>query len=301
MRWLLAALVIVFAATSGWLWHQLEQERVHASRSQSPVARVQPASIGVIAPVRPETLPIEAGADENHLELQEQERQLNRAILAGTDARLVKNPEYMEARRRYHKEAFGQRYPDLTRVLNVSEETALQIVELSHEEQLRDSGVAINLNDPDSLLKLEQKGYESDAAIAALVGQATLQQWKEYEATIGERYDVKELRTKLMDTREPLSFDEGQSLIRALYEERKRIEAEWQAAGETTGDFRTPITFLTAENEEVEAMNERRMLKVAKAELSSFQFEVYREMRERQRKTQNALDDMFRIGRESLK
>ncbi len=295
-------LVLVFGATTIWLWRGLELERadrpqVEVVQSPTSYARVVPSP----API--ESTPAPAMEQDDH-EYFDESRFKRGLIFSGDDPRLRQNEEYMDARRRYLEASFAERYPDLVRVLKVSKETALRIVELSPEEQMRWSGVAVGATDQRSFwLEQQQRAYEGDVAIAALVGEAMLQQWKDYQASIWERHQVRQLRMELMDSVEPLGSDTAESLIRALYEERQRIEQDARAmSGSTPGDELEGPTFIQSRDAvESQAELERRTLKAAEEVISSYQFEAFRQMLDRQRTAQNAMDEMYRIGMETLK
>ncbi len=287
---ILWVLVLVFCATSVWLWRELRLER--SGRPQVEVARSSSSDVPEVAspaPIEPEPAP---NVEQNGHEYFDEKRFKRGLIHSGDDPRLRQSAEYMEARRQYLEASFDHRYPDLVRVLKVPKETALRIVELSPEEEMRWFGVWIDKTSQDSLwLEQQQKAYAADVEIAALVGEAKLEQWKEYEASISERHQIRQFRIELMDSAEPLGSDTAELLIRALHEERQRIEEEARAkSGSAPGD-----------DLEEEAESERRMLKAAEEVLSSYQFEAFRKMLERQRKAQSASERMQQAGMEALK
>jgi hypothetical protein len=305
MKSFLTLLVIVFAATSAWLWHELKLEQERERFAQIPVPATSsrpnkpganpPLASGPRASLDPAQVDDHAGFDP--------ERFKRGLVLAGRDPRLTGNQAYMDARRRYFEAAFDQRYPELKRVLDVPEETAIRVVELSYEEQLKDSGVTIDATaGRDFWLEQQQKAFDSDAAIAALIGDAKLARWKEYQASIVERHQVRFLRLELMDTTEPLDGDTAESLVRALYEGRQRAEREASASGGPTSSdaWQGPPLLLHDSAPLDEAVLERQALEAAKKVLSSFQYETYRRMVERQQESEDGLDEMFRIGMEVL-
>jgi len=299
---ILSVLVLVFGATTVWLWRALEQERSDLAKievAQSPKSYAS----GVPSPAPVESTPAPAVEQDGH-EYFEKSRFKRGLIFSGDDPRLRQIEAYMVARRRYLEASFAERYPDLVRELKVPKETALRIVELSPEEQRRWSGVKIEAKDQRSFwLEQQQRAYEGDVEIAALVGDAKLQQWKDYQASIWERHQVRQLRLELMDSAEPLGGETAESLIRALYEERQRIEQDARAmSGSTPGDEHEGPAFIQGQDAvESQAELERRTLKAAGKVLSSYQFEAFRQMLERQQTAESAMDEMHRIGMETLK
>lgn len=209
----------------------------------------------------------------------------------------------MEARRRYEALSFDNRYPNLPRVLNVSKDTALKIVELSYEEQIRRDSLTVDLaKDPDFWLRQQQKEYESDSAIAALVGEAKLKQWKDYQSSMMERFEVMELRYALMDSNDPLDAEKAESLIRALYEKRRQYEEETKAKfGATGGSMEGPTFFADEKALGSEVEFEQQKLKAAEGVLSKFQLESYRKMMDDDRAVESATEELQRIGLEALK
>ncbi len=303
MKALLAVLVVALAATSAWLWHALEQERgrketSYAAPSRSPVGALRendPLAAGRLTPRQPP-------GDDEHADF-DQARFNRGLVFSGRDPRLLQDQGYMDARRRYLEAAFAQRYPDLARVLEVPEQTALRVVELSHEAQMRESGVTVNTADaPDFWLEEQQKAYESDAAIAALIGEGKLKRWKEYESSIWERHQVRALRLELVDSADPLAGDTAEALIHALYVEQQTLAQETEAASGSMGAVPgAPTVSLSGNAAGLEIEQERRALKAAEKKLTPYQFQIFRTMIERQRTAQRAMEEMDRLGMEALK
>lgn len=304
MRWLLSLLVVMLAAVAAWSWRELGQERERVSRLQAEVAQPPKVLACVPAPMAlSEIAPARAAEDDSH-ECFDPMRFKRGLVFSGRDPRLLQSPEYMEARRRYREASFADKYPDLTRVLGIKEKTAIRLVELSYEEQLKETGVSIDRSNLREIeLEMQQKALESDAAIAALVGDETLQKWKDYQASLWQRHQVRGLRLKLADSPEPLAGDEAELLIRALYEERRRMEEEAKAlSGVAEGYSPGGAVILSGEDTvDFEVASERRAIKVAESVLTPYQSRTFREVVERQRTAQDAMDEMYRVGMEALK
>ncbi len=297
---ILSVLVLVFGATTVWLWRALEQERSDLAKievAQSPTS----CSREVASPVPIESGPALAVVMDDH-RCFDQTRFNRGLIYSGDDPRLRQNAEYIEARRQHLELRFDETYPDLVRVLGIRRETASRVVELSVEQQLRRSSIRIDATrERDFWLELQQRTQESDAEIAALIGASKLKQWKDYEGSLSERHQVRALRFQLMDSSEPLESDKAESLIRALHEERQWIEQDARVTRPESFLDIGPTLMAPDDAAAFEAESERRTLKAAEKVLSKYQFAAFREMLERQRTAQNAMERMERAGMEALK
>jgi len=302
LRPLLATLVVALALTSGWLWHELAKAREKAAHVESVVTTTRAQAEPMAAPPTSMPTPIETADSSSHDSF-DQTRFNRGLVFSGNDPRLRKNAQYMEARRRYETVSFDNRYPNLLRVLNVSKDTALKIVDLSYEEQIRRDSLTVDLaRDPDFWLRQQQKEYESDSAIAALIGEAKLKQWKEYRSSMMERFEVMELRYALIDSSDPLEAEKAESLIRTLYEKRRQYEEETKAKlGSTGGSMEGPTFFADEKVLGSEVEFEQQKLKAAAGVLSAIQLESYRKMMDEDRAVEGAMEELQRIGMEALK
>ena len=286
-------LVLALAATTAWLWRAFENERQRSKPPQLQVSQL-PLERPHSGNSRPEDPATQCAVSASQAQQDQPEATL---LLRGPqafedDPRLLQDPHYRQARLRFYEAIFAEQYPDLARVLNIPEETADRLIELRAEQQLRQfSTLPLEAPPLDEAsrrsfeLEQQQRQYEADAEIAALIGSAKLRQWQEYDATLGERQQVRMLRLELMDSPVPLGSDKAELLVRALYEERLRIEQDAQA-------MLPDAQSRTVENlAEMEAESSRRMLKAADKVLSPDQLRTFRKMLERQQDLQSAIQE----------
>ena len=311
MRALLIGLVIVLAATSAWLWRELNQERQERENLEIQVAQqgdprlVRNAQSDAAVESSPAARPRQAALEEA------QQSGISaietRIFDPRSNPRLRQDSNYLEARERFYEAMLNDEYPDLARVLRVSEKTATRLIELRAEQRVRKFGAGLPTGDEtnQSLFKLEkqQREYEADVEIAALIGQAKLQEWKDYEGSVPERQQVKRLRLELMDSSDPLEFEDGEPLIRALYEVRLQVQQEFNAmiVDTPSGDEDHPSA--EALGEKLMRSNEdsnRRMLNASEELLSPSQLKIFRRMLETQQEFENAMTLMHRAQREAL-
>lgn len=223
-----------------------------------------------------------------------------------SDPRLVNDPGYRAARLRFYEAMFNDEYPDLARALRISEKTATRLVQMRAEQQSWRFGAGVPPVDQAGKaayeLAAQQREALADSEVASLIGSQKMEAWKVYEASIGERQQVKLLRLQLLDASEPLSFDDGESLIRALYESRlqfvKDANAGLIATTAPSGDDPTEEE-LGAYVAEQSAETNRRLLEAAEGELSPSQLSVFRAMLERQSTFETAMTLMHRAQREA--
>src|SRR5262245_8829947 len=307
MRLLLAALVVVFAAISAWLWIQLGEVQgrtpaVKVSERESCRNSIEnlPEPSSVKSPSSAPTPPAPSTS-----------AYAGCTIIAGTSSDPRTNPllrnnqEYLEARLRFYEAMLNDEYPDLARALKIPDKTAIRLVELRANQQVRGFVAGPEPEDeasqPMFQLEVQQRRDQADAEIASLIGNAKLQQWKDYEKSIGERQQVRLLRLELMDSSEPLDFEKGDQLIDALYEERVRVAKEFEsiiAEQEERGEDDPPPERLAEKLADSSAKANKRLLEASKDVLSPSQIEIFRNMLERQQRFQNAMTVMHYTQRQ---
>lgn len=149
---------------------------------------------------------------------------------------LLRDPEYREAMRMQHRMMLARTHPDLARELGFSTDEADQLLSLLAEQQLRGMenmgpGWMGESPDPAAIEELQRKAQQQHQAnemeIAALLGDARLQQWKDYQATMGVRHQVAQLGSTLAGKGAPLQEDQSRSLLKALAAEQQRAMQDW--------------------------------------------------------------------------
>ena len=85
-------------------------------------------------------------------------------------------------------------------------------------------------------LDREEAERAEDAELAALLGEAKVAKWKEYQASLPIRHRVYQLRATLSASAEPLREDQIERLISAIYAEQKQLKEE-------IADYTATLTF----------------------------------------------------------
>jgi len=155
--------------------------------------------------------------------------------------RMLENPEYREAMKRQQKLMMPRMYPDLQSALHLDEQQAEQFYELLAEQQMNQMNHARppfaqpgTTPDPNAVREWQQQQQqlrnENEAAIASLLGQDGLQQWKSYQNSLPARSQVRELRATLEGAGVPLRQDQADQLLSVMTAEQKRAAVEAQTA-----------------------------------------------------------------------
>jgi hypothetical protein len=128
-------------------------------------------------------------------------------------------------------------YPDLQTALALDDQQADQFFELLAEQQMQSmttsSPVPFGPGTDEAATREWQKQQqrlqtEKEAQIAALLGDAKLQQWKNYQSTMPARMQIRELRSTLEGAGLPLQQDQAERLITAITVEQQRAMSEKQ-------------------------------------------------------------------------
>jgi hypothetical protein len=135
--------------------------------------------------------------------------------------------------------AMFRMYPDLRAALRLQPDEAEQLMDLLARQQLQQMDLrppfAAAEGPPDEAAmrqwrqQAEQQQRERETQIAALLGAAKLQEWKDYQSSLGARMQVRELRTMLDGSVSPLREDQVQPLVNALASEQQRRNQDMQA------------------------------------------------------------------------
>jgi hypothetical protein len=293
--------------TTAWQWHALHEQGEHGNGNAVPGAHGPvDAAPGAAAHDLPKPIPSAQQQAPRNIAKEPAMQAAKAPVDPRSDPRLLNDPGYRAARLRFYEAMFNDEYPDLARALKISEKMAARLVRMRAEQQSWRFGAGVPPADragkQAALLDAQQREALADSEVASLIGTDKMEAWKVYEASIGERQQVKLLRLQLLDASEPLSFDEGESLIRALYESRlqfvKDANAGLIATTAPSGDDPTEEE-LGAYVAEQSAETNRRLLEAAEEELSPSQLAVFRAMLERQSTFENAMTLMHRAQREA--
>jgi len=158
--------------------------------------------------------------------------------------RMLENPEYRDAMKRQQKLMLPRMYPDLRAALQLDDQKADQLYEVLAEQQLNQMSASRPPFAPDSQpdpnavrdwqAQQQQLRKDNEAAIASVLGDDGLQQWKNYQNSLPARSQVRELRMTLESAGVPLQQDQAEQLVTVFAAEQKRSIAESQAAYSAT-------------------------------------------------------------------
>ena len=153
---------------------------------------------------------------------------------------LMQDPEYRDAMRLQNRVNYARSYPGLADELGFGSQQADEFLELLSDQQMRASEAMEPLwdmegRDPASMQEQQRKVQQqaqdlqrkSEAEIAARFGQDKLQQWKEYQSTLGARHQAEQMSSSLAAQDMPLSSDAQKSLIKAMAEVQKAEASEY--------------------------------------------------------------------------
>jgi len=167
-----------------------------------------------------------------------------RMIREGRDRQrqLMQDPEYRAALRLQNRNSFVRSYPGVAEDLGLDARQTDEFFALLSDQQMRASDSLEPMwdmegKDPSSMQeqqrKVQQRAAElqrqSEAEIAAKFGADKLQQWKEYQSTLGARHQTEQMRATLAGQGMPVSDEASKSMIKAMAEVQK-AEASEQVA-----------------------------------------------------------------------
>ena len=152
--------------------------------------------------------------------------------------KLMENPEYRDAMKRQRKLMMSRMYPDVRAALQLDDQQADQLFDVLTDQQMQSmslrppSASANTAPDPAAMREWqaqhESVQRETDAALVTLLGDAGVQQWKNYQATLPARAQVRELRSSLEGAGLTLQQDQAERLVAALAAEQQRSAAQMQ-------------------------------------------------------------------------
>lgn len=265
---LLAGSTLIFGSASAYFW---QQERIGDERSTALEARVKelegtlaatrlpppPPMINTVEPPAPPENPpapsAKAPAPKPAAKVamggvgMVREGGPNR-LMAGPVFRsmrmdkLLEDPEYRAAMRSQHRMMMSGRYPDLGEALRLQPEEVEKLMDLLADQEI--AGMATQpafgfdgtQPDPAAMQdwsrKMQQRQRDNEAQIAGLLGDSGLQEWKDYQQTLGARMQVKQLRGIMENSSDPIRPDQVRPLVDAMAAEQKRMmEAQMRSVG----------------------------------------------------------------------
>ena len=159
---------------------------------------------------------------------------------------LMQDPEYREAMRVQTRSNFARQYPGVIQELGLDSQQADEFFDLLADQQLQANDRMQSLWDVDGMdpndqaamqerqrkvaQQVQENQRKSEAEMAARFGQDKLQAWKEYQSTMGMRYELENMRNTLSANGMPLSEDMSKPMLTALAQANQAEANEYSAA-----------------------------------------------------------------------
>jgi hypothetical protein len=159
---------------------------------------------------------------------------------------LMQDPEYRDAMRTQSRSNLARQYPGVIQEMGLDPQQADDFFNMLADQQMRSSeqmgplwdADAAEKSDPAALQdrhrKIQQAAAEmqrqNEAELASRFGQGKLQAWKEYQSTVGQRYQLENMRTTLAAQGLPLGDDVSKPMLKALAAAQKAEADEYAAA-----------------------------------------------------------------------
>jgi hypothetical protein len=146
--------------------------------------------------------------------------------------KLMEDPEYRAAMRSQHRMMMSSRYPDLGEALHLQPEDVDKLMDLLTDQEMAnmsgqppfgENGQVDQAAMQEWSKKLQQRQRDNEAQLAGLLGDSGVQEWQEYQKTLGARMQVKQLRGMLEGSSDPIRPDQVQPLVEAMAAEQQRM------------------------------------------------------------------------------
>jgi hypothetical protein len=159
---------------------------------------------------------------------------------------LMQDPEYREAMRLQSRGNLARQYPGVIQELGLDSQQADEFFNMLADQQMRASEQMEPLWDADMAEKPDPAGLQeqhrkiqqaasenqrkNEAELASRFGQDKLQAWQDYQSTVGQRYQLENMRNTLAAQGLPLSEDASKPMLKALAAAQKAEMDEYSAA-----------------------------------------------------------------------
>lgn len=159
---------------------------------------------------------------------------------------LMQDPEYREAMRMQSRSQLARQYPGVIQELGLDQQQAEDFFNMLADQQMRSTELMEPLwdaensenRDPTAFQerhgKIQQVASEmqrnNEAEMASRFGPAKVQAWKEYQSTVGHRYQLEQMRNTFSAQGVPLSDDVSKPMLKALAAAQKAEMDEFSSA-----------------------------------------------------------------------
>lgn len=252
---ILTGTTFVFGSASAYFWQAERAASRHSAALQSQVQELEDSLLVARAPVSQPFSPFAPAAKgESPAEQAPSSRRAaakNVSVSAagtGTSAapapisqffaaptvdmnERLKDPEYRSAMEQQQRAFMPERYPDLADALQLLPEQYDQLMDILARQQIESMTRSPPFNpgngaiDRDALRdwqqQMQQQRLDQEAQLAGVLGDAKMQQWKEYQQEMPARMQIKQLRNSLDGSPDPLRRDQIQPLVAAIGAEQQ--------------------------------------------------------------------------------
>jgi hypothetical protein len=208
-------------------WHIAPAAPPPAPKAATPQASAQVASI----------LPSPMSREER-MRMMREHRERQR--------QLMQDPEYREAMRLQSRSNLARQYPGVIQELGLDSQQAEEFFNMLADQQMRSTEEMEPLWEADMAEKPDPAAFQerhrkiqqaatenqrkNEAELASRFGQDTLVSWKDYQSTVGQRYQLENMRSTLAAQGLPLSDDASKPMLKALAAAQKAEMDEYSAA-----------------------------------------------------------------------
>jgi hypothetical protein len=323
-----SVLIVTTATTLGfcgyciYLVNALQNERAATSELRDRIELLEAAAVAkpapMVAPVIPQPAVIESAAatatvvaparqastrpQPNPVSANTATRpELSRAAVQAAMERqqqLLKDPDYRAAMREQQKLGMRQMYPELESVLGLSSEQAERLFDLLADQQM-DASQARPTADMDQKQWMErmlEQQRVKERQLAAELGTDGMQKWKDYQASLSARFQVRNLNAQLGALGVPLRQDQTETLVTALRSaDAERASSNVNRNFSATNRQQQLQLSMKMDEERVE-----RQLEAVRPYLSPEQLEQYQKIQQREQKMRQASLRMMEAQMEAM-
>jgi hypothetical protein len=233
----LAALSAALALTSALLWRDRNAERERADALESQLAAMR-------RPVEAQATPIQSAAAAGSAAsapgasptptpiTPEDDRPPPTSSNADTEARLLRDPKYREAKRAARRMELTQKFSDYQRLgLQLPPDQGRKLVdfwvdtEIEHEMNRMAAPLSAE-EQADFARRHERRRAEEEARLRGVLGDEGYTKYQDFMASRPSRNQVTSLRTQLGPGSNAMRDDQYEPLVAVLHEERTRLERQ---------------------------------------------------------------------------
>lgn len=291
--------------------HELEQQRAtipspfrrsNVATADSPPPRTAPAANPAEPPAAPPPLiaPVNEAATST-------ERPAGRLGFARRNQELLQDPQYREAFLTQQRHVLARMHPDLRAALGLQPAEAERLLDMLAEHQAETMAMRPPFRPdmrPDEMAiqdwrrQMEERHHEQEAEIAAVLGEHRLQEWRDYQSSLGARTQLRELRLTLAESGIPLRQDQVEPLVQAVAAELQRRAGAGHQSLQRRAPSRGGAMQGAALTQDLDAVAEanRQLVEQARSILTTEQLRYFEDMLRNELQLQRATQQMLSVA-----